>query len=100
MLVLVIIFEILIGKEKNFPIANYGSIEIKTTRMYSKKRIHLFSATTNGDYLFPIKRVLEKLGQPNKERPEYKVFQMDFNDTEYSNIGYYKRGKIVLNCIN
>ena len=55
-------FESLIGKEEeNFPIADYGSIEIKTTRMYSRKRIHLFSAVPDGDYLFPIKRVLDKV---------------------------------------
>lgn len=91
-------FETLIGKEEeNFPIADYGSIEIKTTRMYSKKRIHLFSAVPDGDYLFPIKRVLDKLGYPDKERPEYKVFQMGFNGKDFSNIGYYKKGKIVVN---
>ena len=45
-------FEKTIGKdEENLPIADYGFIEIKTTRKYSKKRIHLFNTVPDGDYL-------------------------------------------------
>ncbi len=45
-------FEKTIGKdEENLPIADYESIEIKTTRKYSKKRIHLFNTVPDGDYL-------------------------------------------------
>lgn len=91
-------FESMIGKEEeNLPIADYGSIEIKTTRKYSRKRIHLFSAVPDGDFLFPIKRIHEKLGYPDKQRPEFKVFQMGFNGKEFSNIGYYKKGIIKVN---
>ena len=91
-------FEKAIGKdEENLPIADYGSIEIKTTRKHSNKRIHLFCAVPDGDYLFPIKRIHEKLGYPDKQRPEFKVFQMGFNGKDYSNIGYYKKGIIKVN---
>lgn len=91
-------FETLIGKkEENLPISDYGAIEIKTTRKYSRKRIHLFSAVPDGDYLFPIKRILDTLGYPDKEQPKYKVFQMGFNGKSFSNIGYYKKGIIKIN---
>ena len=53
-------FEELIDKpEENFPIPDYNSIEIKTCRKSSNKAIHLFSATPDGDFLFPVKRVVD-----------------------------------------
>ena len=91
-------FEKLIGKqEENLPIADFGSIEIKTTRTNSRKRIHLFSAVPDGDFLFPIKRIIRTIGYPDKQNPQFKVFQMGFNGKDFSSIGYYKKGIIKVN---
>ena len=90
-------FEKLIQKEEeNFPIPDFKSIEIKTHRKYSKRNIHLFNATPDGDYLFPIKRILETLGYPDKNDKKIKIFNMSFTAKEFTNIGYYKKGKIVV----
>ena len=91
-------FEELIKKpEENFPIPDYNSIEIKTYRKKSNKAIHLFSATPDGDFLFPIKRVLDILGYPDKQMKEVKVFNVDFYGNKTRWIGYYKKGTIVVN---
>ena len=91
-------FEKLIGKEEdNFSIPDYEGIEIKTTNQFGNEDITLFSATPDGDYLFPIKSVLDKLGYPDKDYPEYKVFNMTVNAIEYKWIGLYKKMKLVVN---
>lgn len=90
-------FECLIGKvEENFPIPDFQGIEIKTSRHNSWGKIHLFHATPDGDYLFPIKDILEKLGYPDKDFPEYKVFNYSINAKEYTNIGFGKKAKILI----
>lgn len=90
-------FECLIGKsEENFPIPDFKGIEIKTSRHNSWGKIHLFHATPDGDYLFPIKEVLDKLGYPDKDFPEYKVFNFSVNAKKYTNIGYSKKAKILV----
>ena len=61
-------FETMLGKrEENFPIPDYNNIEIKTSRTNSWGKIHLFHATPDGDFLFPIKDILNTLGYPDKE---------------------------------
>lgn len=91
-------FESLINlKENNLPIADYEEIEIKTFRSKSNQKIHLFNATPDGDFLFPIKRVLDILGYPDKINKEFKVFNMTLSTKKYTSIGYYKRAKIKIN---
>lgn len=91
-------FECLLGKhEENFPIADYEGIEIKTSRKTSWGKIHLFHATPDGDYLFPIKDILNVLGYPDKDFPEYKVFNFSTNAKNYTNIGLYKKIRV---CVN
>lgn len=91
-------FEQLIGKEEeNFPIPDYNSIEIKTSRRTSWGKIHLFHATPDGDYLFPIKDILEVLGYPDKDLPQYKVFNYTINAKTFTKIGYNKKAKIIIN---
>ncbi len=91
-------FEESINKpEENFPIPDFKSIEIKATRKSSMGRVHLFSATPDGDFLFPIDRIIEKLGYPDKKYPNYKVFCMNFNGKFFSKIGIFKKGKINVN---
>ncbi len=88
-------FESLIGKEKeNFPIADYNGIEIKTSRRTSWGKIHLFHATPDGDYLFPIKDILNVLGYPDRDFPEYKVFNFNTNSKNYTYVGLYKKIKL------
>ena len=91
-------FENLIGKqEENFPIPDYNGIEIKTSRRTSWGKIHLFHATPDGDYLFPIKNILEVLGYPDRNYPKYKVFNISLNSKNYTKIGSNKKIKI---CVN
>ena len=68
-------FETLIGKvEDDFPIPDFGTIEIKTRFQNAVRDITLINATPDGDYLFPIKRIYEFFSYPDKTNPEYKVF--------------------------
>ena len=68
-------FETLIGKEEEqFPIPDYGTIEIKTRYRNSKENIGLFTAAPDGDYLFNTKRMYDEYGFPDKMYPEFKVF--------------------------
>lgn len=94
-------FETLIGKEEDtLPIPDYGEIEIKVNRTFSKNEIHLFTTVPDGDYLFPMERVLEKLGYPDKKYNFFKVLNMDFNCKEYTHIGKYRMAKIEIDRNN
>lgn len=104
-------FEELINKkEDNLPIADYNGIEIKTIHNYIKdKTIHLFNATPDGDYLYPIKEIHEKLGYPDRNNKQYKIFNMDVTAKEYTKIGYnrkmilyidYEKEKIYLKVVS
>lgn len=80
-------FETLLGKQEDyFPIPDYEGIEIKTMRYFSKHKIHLFNAMPDGDFLFPIKRVIDNLGYPDKLYPEYKVFTTSIKANEFKNL--------------
>lgn len=90
--------EKLLGIEENsLPIADYEGIEIKAMRIFSRKRIHLFNAAPDGDFLFPYERVLENIGYPSKKNPKYKVFLSAANGKNYTNIGYSKKVKLYVN---
>lgn len=91
-------FETLIGKEEeDFPIPDFNSIEIKTMRYKSKKTLHLFTLTPDGDYLFPIKRILDTLGYPSKWNRDYKMLMVNVNAKEYSFIGLSKKIRLNVN---
>lgn len=91
-------FESLLGKEEDdFPMPDYGNIEIKTMNDNAKTNLHLFTLTPDGDYLFPIKRILDRLGCPLKDATEYKMFYRSFNSKDYTSIGKFKKGKIFVN---
>ena len=75
-------FETLIGKpEEDFPIPDFGTIEIKTRFRNSKEDITLFNATPDGDYLFPMKRMYEAYSYPDRRNPEFKVFYANVSTT-------------------
>ena len=91
-------FETLLGRdENNLPYYDFEDIEIKVHRKKSSSPIHLFSATPDGDELFPIKKILNKIGYPDKINSEYKVFNFTITGNNYTNLGYYKRLKIKVN---
>lgn len=91
-------FENLLNKnEDNFSIPDYNGIEIKTIRRNSRQQLHLFTATPDGDFLFPINRIIKKVGYPDKTNPKNKIFMMSFYGNNYKKIGYYKLAKIFVN---
>ncbi len=90
-------FETLLNKpEDNFSIPDYYGIELKTMKYLSMQKIHLFCATPDGDTLFPIKRVVNAIGYPDKDYPEYKILNIELKATEYTHFGY-KIAKIKIN---
>ena len=91
-------FETLIGKDEDKLISpDFGSIEIKTMTILSRRKLHLFNATPDGDLALPIKRILNILGYPDRQNPPFKAFNMDVNAKRYTWIGYYKKMKLYVN---
>lgn len=101
-----ITFEKLLGKEvENFEIADYFGIEIKTKCSKREPYLSLFNATPDS-YLFEIKRLQKNYGYPDKEYPQFKVFNVSVYCTRkvYINKNYlgqlsvdYKHKNITLN---
>ena len=90
-------FEKLLGKnEDSLSLPDYYGIEIKTMRLSSKQKIHLFCANPDGDYKHPIERIISKIGYPDKKNPKYKIFNFTFWGDKFSRIGYYKMGRLVI----
>ena len=88
-------FECMLNKEEeNFPVPDYNEIEIKTMNKNAKTKLHLFNLTPDGDYLFPIKRILEKIGCP---KGDSKVFYREFNAISDTKMIYGMRGKLFVN---
>lgn len=78
-----IIFERLIGKERNdFEIPDYDNIEIKTKNIqWLERDISLFCAAPDNE-LLETERILEKYGKENKKMPGAKTFSISL-DTKY-----------------
>ena len=94
-------FETLIGKEvDNFYLPDYRGIEIKTFELYTRRVIHLFNATPDGDYLYPIERILNTLGYPDTREHKYKVCNIAAKGNEYTYCGLYKKMKLEVNRAN
>ena len=90
-------FEELINKkEDTLPLPDFGCIEIKTCIRYTNKEIYLFCANPDGEGESPIQRIADKVGYPDKIYRNVKVFNMRFNAKSYSNIGFYKMGRIIV----
>ena len=91
-------FEKLLNKEEDdLPIPDYDGIEIKVMNDNAKTNLHLFNLTPDGDYLFPIKRLLYEIGCPSKEnRYERKLYQ-SFNTIGYTKLVFGKKGIINVN---
>ena len=90
-------FESLLNKkEDNLRKPDFNGIEIKTMKYFSKKKIHLFNATPCGNNESTIKNIIEKLGYPDRDNPQFKVFNVSLNTKNFTKIAY-KRIKI---CVN
>jgi len=90
-------FERLIGKkEDNRQEPDYKGIEIKTMKYFSSQIIHLFSINPDGDTSLALKNVINQLGYPDKDYPQYKVLSVSLKANEYTKLAY-KRIKIEVN---
>lgn len=91
-------FESLLAKEENdFPVPDYENIEIKVMNDNAKTNLHLFNLTPDGEYLYPIKRILSELGCPDKDNKNEKRFYQSFNAISYNKLIYGRRAKINVN---
>ena len=81
-------FETLLSKkEDHLQKPDFNGIEIKTMKYFSKKKIHLFNLTPDGDILHPIKTIVEQLGYPDKDFPKFNVFNVSINTNEIKKVG-------------
>lgn len=96
-----ITFEQALGKEiENFPIPDFYNIEIKTMHCNSKHDLHLFNLNPDGDFLFPINRILEKLGYVTKNSLGKRILYKTFNAKNYSILPFYNKGKLEVDWEN
>lgn len=71
-----ITLESLLGKEtENFELPDYKGIEIKTKCSKKETYITLFNSTPDS-YLFEIKRLQHEYGYPDKELPQFNIFNL------------------------
>ncbi len=89
--------EMLNKKMDEFPLPDFHNIEIKTMNTHSKSNMHLFNLTPDGDYLFPIKRIINELGCPDKEYKDMKKLYSSFNGRAYTKIIYGRKGILHVN---
>ena len=91
-------FETLLEKETDtFPLHDYSRIEIKVMNDNTKTNLHLFNLTPDGDYLFPIKRILDELGCPCKENHEEKKLYKTFSAKDYTKMVFGRKVIIKVN---
>ena len=53
---------------------------------HAKWNLHLFTLIPDGDYLFPIKRILDQLGCPCKDDKSKKTFYKCIDGQNFSDI--------------
>lgn len=91
-------FETLLGKEEeDFPIPDYGSIEIKTKYRNSKYPISLFSAAPDGDYLFGAKRIYDRFAYPQHGDTRFKVFYAEMYGNRDTLAGRNYKFRLIVN---
>ena len=91
-------FETLLKKEEDeFPLPDYHGFEIKVMNNHTKTNLHLFNLGPDGEDFFPIKRILEELGMPDKTDKTKKIFYRSFNARKYTDIIYGRKGLIKVN---
>lgn len=83
-------FECLLNKsEESFNVPDFGKIEIKTKRYFTKGYIELFNAVPDGDFLFPIKNLVNKYGYSTRKNPTSKAVVGDVYANKDNMIGLY-----------
>ena len=81
-------FECLLNKnEDNLQLPDYKSIEIKTIKYFSKRKIHLFNANPQSIFFSPIKTILDNFGYPDKDYPKFNVFNVNLSSLGEKKIG-------------
>ena len=91
-------FEKLLKKDEDeFPLPDFGNIEIKTMNTHAKTNLHLFNLSPDGEMFFPIKHVLETIGCPDRDDKTKKVLYRSFNCQMYTDIIYGRRGILTVN---
>lgn len=81
-------FEQILGINQNeLEIPDYGDIEIKTKRSYSKSYSSLFNCTPTGPHYHEIERLKDKFGYPDKVLKECKVLYTNVCATEKIKVG-------------
>lgn len=69
----------------NFEIPDYEGVEIKTKYSNKEKYITLFCATPDS-FLFEAKRLLNNYGYPDKQYPQYNIFNTSIYSGRYTKI--------------
>jgi hypothetical protein len=83
-------FEILLGIRENYSeYADFKGIEIKTQKKSGRGKIALLNINPKSDKGNPIEIILDKLGYPDKDYPEYKVFNVSLYANEIKKCGEY-----------
>ena len=91
-------FEVLLKKEEDdLPVPDYDNIEIKVMNDNTKTNLHLFNLIPDGDYLFPIKRILYELGCPSSKDRSKRVLYQTFNAVNYNKLVFGNKAKINVN---
>ena len=81
-------FESLLNKkENNFRKPDFKNIEIKTIKYLSKRKIHLFNATPEPLLFNSIYTIVKRYGYPDKDYPNYKVFNISINAVDEKQVG-------------
>jgi len=69
-------FEALLGKsEDSLEIPDFGGVEIKARRSYSKSPVGLFNAVPTGSTFYEVKRIRDQYGYPDANDNNLKRFQ-------------------------
>lgn len=91
-------FEELIGvKENEFPIPDFGNIEIKTKRAYSKSYTNLFNSTPTGPHYHEVENLRIKYGYPDKILKNFKVLNTSIYANSINKVGKNYFFKLTIN---
>lgn len=83
-------FEALLGKEEDsLEIPDFGGIEIKTRRGYSKSLINLFTAVPTGSTFYEVKRLRDMYGYPDSRDKNLKRLNTMAEAKELVQVGVF-----------
>lgn len=83
-------FEALLGKaQDSLEIPDFGGVEIKTRRGYSKALINLFTAVPTGSSFYEVKRLRDTYGYRDSKDRNLKRLNTEVDAKEYIRVGIY-----------